>query len=89
MVKKRVGAILIDIALLLVVVLAVYMLLVENFINLNTNLLYAIIILAIPTGFYLTYMAFAKQIDWDAPYREDEEEEDEATEAEEDDYILK
>ncbi len=87
--KKRVGAILIDIALLLVVVLAVYMLLVENFINLNTNLLYAIIILAIPTGFYLTYMAFAKQIDWDAPYREDEEAEDEATEAEEDDYILK
>ena len=39
-------------------------------------LLYAVIILAIPTGFYLTYMAFAKQIDWDAPYREDEEAEE-------------
>lgn len=73
---KKVVSIIIDIFLLAVIVLAVYLLVVDNFISININLLYIIIIAAIPMGFYLTYMSFAKDIDWEAPYRDEEEEEE-------------
>ena len=66
---KKVISIIVDILLLAVIVLAVYLLIVDNFISININLLYIIIIAAIPIGFYLTYMSFAKDIDWDAPCR--------------------
>lgn len=69
---KKVISIIVDILLLAVIVLAVYLLVVDNFISININLLYIIIIAAIPVGFYLTYMSFAKDIDWDAPCRDED-----------------
>lgn len=73
--NKRIISVMADICLLAVIILAVYMLVVDNFISININLLYIIIIAAIPTGFYFTYMSFAKDIDWEAPYKDDEQEE--------------
>ena len=78
--SRKILSIIVDIVLLALIVCSVYLLVVENFINININFLYIIIIVAIPTGFYLTYMSFAKEIDWEAPYREDEEEMDDQSE---------
>jgi uncharacterized membrane protein YkvI len=77
---KKVIAIILDVLFLAVIVLAVYLLTINNFISINENVLYALIILLIPVGFYVTYMSFAKEIDWNKlPGDEsDDENEDEA-----------
>jgi bacteriorhodopsin len=61
---KKVISILMDVLFAAVIVFAVYLLTVNNFISVNENVLYAVIILLIPLGFYMTYMSFAKEIDW-------------------------
>jgi hypothetical protein len=61
---KKFIAIVFDVLFVLVIVFDVYLLTVNNFISINENILYAVIIILIPFGFYMTYMSFAKEIDW-------------------------
>jgi hypothetical protein len=84
---KKILAIVIDVLFVAIIVLAVYLLTVNNFISINENVLYAVIILLIPVGFYMTYMSFAKEIDWnklpgDKDVDDDESENDDKNENE-------
>jgi glucose uptake protein GlcU len=84
---KKIIAVIIDVVFLAVIVIAVYLLTRSNSVSINENILYAIIILLIPAGFYVTYMSFSKEIDWNKlPGDEiEDEDEDETENASEDD----
>jgi hypothetical protein len=72
---------------LAVIVVAVYLLTRSNSVSINENILYAVIILLIPAGFYVTYMSFSKEIDWNKlPGDENDDDEDETENASEDDF---
>ncbi len=57
--KKQLITILIDIVLLAIIVLSVYYILVRHDIEWINNLSTGVIVVCIPTTFYITYMTFA------------------------------
>lgn len=80
---KKVIAVILDVLFVAIIVFAVYLLTINNFISINENVLYAVIIFIIPTGFYMTYMSFAKEIDWNKlPGDESEDEADDGIDGE-------
>lgn len=84
---KKIIAVIIDAVFLAVIVVAVYLLTRSNSVSINENILYAVIILLIPAGFYVTYMSFSKEIDWNKlPGDENDDDENETENASEDDF---
>lgn len=75
--KKAFLSIIIDIILIGIIVVAVYILLANNNKDIVQKLLYGLIIVVIPTGFYITYNAFAGQKYDFSKLPDDEAEEDE------------
>ena len=56
---KAVITVLVDVILIAIIVVAVYLMLFKTHNNTTKNILTVIIVLAIPIGFYMTYMVFA------------------------------
>ncbi len=56
---KAVITVLVDVILIAVIVVAVYLMLFKAHNDTTKNILTVIIVLAIPVGFYMTYMVFA------------------------------
>lgn len=57
--SKKVLSVLLDILLVAVIAFAVFLLVTDKGTDINKNILYTIIVFAIPIGFYVTFMSFA------------------------------
>lgn len=73
---KAVITVLVDVILIAIIVVAVYLMLFKTHNNTTKNILTVIIVLAIPIGFYMTYMVFAgDKYDYDDPALWEDEDE--------------